>query len=234
MFLFSSSSKLLSTLWLAAAAVSGQATTADVHDSSFDQHLEKFDLLSYHAAEEYEKRLAVFEKNLESIDQHNFKQGSWSQGVNQFTSFLPEEVPMGYVKSHGGSRLAEPATSTSRSRLTEPTTSTSRRLLTDTDFEAIVKGGTVPVNDLPKSVDWSTKGTPIKNQYYCGSCWAFASTAVIESHVAIATGTYVFTNANSPRLSHRSLLLTQSWMAEPSTQAVLLVRTAARELHHQS
>jgi len=46
------------------------------------------------------------------------------------------------------------------------------------------------VKDLPATVDWRTSGvaTAVKDQGYCGSCWAFASTAVIESHVALNTG----------------------------------------------
>lgn len=44
----------------------------------------------------------------------------------------------------------------------------------------------------PSSFDWrdskATVTTPVKNQGGCGSCWAFGSTAVLESHYAIATG----------------------------------------------
>ncbi len=46
------------------------------------------------------------------------------------------------------------------------------------------------VSDLPQEVDWRTAGvvSAVKDQGFCGSCWAFSATATIESHVAIATG----------------------------------------------
>ncbi len=42
---------------------------------------------------------------------------------------------------------------------------------------------------LPEQVDWRDAQvvSAVKDQGRCGSCWAFASTAVIESHVAINT-----------------------------------------------
>jgi len=43
---------------------------------------------------------------------------------------------------------------------------------------------------MPDSIDWEVLGkvTPPKSQAKCGSCWAFATAAAIESRRAIATG----------------------------------------------
>ena len=48
----------------------------------------------------------------------------------------------------------------------------------------------VDIEDLPTEVDWRTAGvvSPVKNQGSCGSCWAFATTATVESHIALETG----------------------------------------------
>ena len=46
------------------------------------------------------------------------------------------------------------------------------------------------VSNLPTEVDWDKEGKVnlAPSQGGCGSCWTFASTAAIESHLAIVTG----------------------------------------------
>jgi C1A family cysteine protease len=42
---------------------------------------------------------------------------------------------------------------------------------------------------LPAYVDWRSWVTGVRNQQSCGSCWAFATTAALESHLLIQGGT---------------------------------------------
>jgi len=38
---------------------------------------------------------------------------------------------------------------------------------------------------LPVAFDWKRNLTPVKNQGVCASCWAFASTTVMEAYISI-------------------------------------------------
>jgi cathepsin L len=46
------------------------------------------------------------------------------------------------------------------------------------------------LKQLPKSIDWRTKGyvNPIKDQGGCGSCWAFSAISSLESQYFKKTG----------------------------------------------
>mmetsp|Transcript_11363 Transcript_11363/g.21694 ORF Transcript_11363/g.21694 Transcript_11363/m.21694 type:complete len:430 (+) Transcript_11363:54-1343(+) len=154
----------------------------DEEPYTFEQYLEEYDK-NYADPEDYTTRRAVFYQNLDAIQKHNHRQkggNDYTLAVNQFTDLLPEQVPMGYVKS------LHPLMSVSDK---DDSTAMSRRLVKGHELESFLT--TKPVSDLPKHVDWREKGitTPVKSQHQCGSCWAFASTAVIESHVAKNSGT---------------------------------------------
>merc|ERR1712079_988891 len=61
----------------------------------------------------------------------------------------------------------------------------------------------VKVEDLPASVDWRDKGaiSAVKDQGYCGSCWAFATVESIESYVQIASGNSVVEELSAQQMN---------------------------------
>ena len=160
---------------------------------SFDAFVVKYNK-QYDNQDEYNRRQRIFNDNLSTILRHNANigtgksQANWKMGINRFADHLPDEIPLGLDKwtLHNGKMDANhvdasvPAGASARPNPADgeeedsPSSSARAALLAS----------------LPESVDWRGKGvtTPVKNQGHCGSCWAFASTAALESHVALRTG----------------------------------------------
>lgn len=177
--------QLLAATLLAGIVAPGSATISLRTESySFDDFLREFGK-KYDSEEEYLRRKHIFHRNWMTIQNHNQQNDhNYTLGINHFADLFEEELPMGLDKSLHPAYGA-PASSTSaekRSLRSELSRLTTRSAPFDMDFD---------VSDLPKSVDWRMQPsvtTAVKNQGGCGSCWAFAATAALESHIAIQTG----------------------------------------------
>jgi len=188
--------RLRHVLLLAAAAAAAATPTAPrAHqlDASytFEEYLAHFDK-AYDDPDEYGRRSAAFAENLARILRHNAGRMTaagnvvrgYVMGVNRFTDAEAAELPMGYDKA------LHPAWS---SQLVGGASSTERLLgaLDTASYSEPPEFEMEEVGELPESVDWAADGKvnpTVPNQDFCGSCWTFAATAAIESHLAIAHG----------------------------------------------
>jgi len=139
--------------------------TAEVK-AQFDDFIAKYNK-KYADAQEYQTRLANFNRNLLRLEHQQRKGVSWNVGVTQFFDLSPSE----FAQWTGGRKYPAAALATS----------------------CLAHGVTSPAIDssaIPTSFDWRTHSppvvNPIKNQGQCGSCWAFSTITVIESAYAIA------------------------------------------------
>eukprot|EP01035_Chromulina_nebulosa_P021230 gene21230-27505_t len=113
-------------------------------------------------------RKNLFTIELERVKAHNAKNLSWKEGINKFSYLTKDEKKAFFGRSKGVAKHHAPK---------------NRK-----EFDYVSLGK--PVSSLPTSADWRESGivSVVKDQGYCGSCWAFAATAVLESHVAKETG----------------------------------------------
>ncbi|XP_062190209.1 ervatamin-B-like [Phragmites australis] len=171
---------LLCACLLAGAALGGRVDVGDMLMMDRFRTWQAEHNRMYATATERLRRFEVYRRNVEYIEATNRRGGlSYELGENQFTDLTSDEFRAMYTMSPGQVVAVREAM---------------QQLIT-TRAGPVGEGRNSNYSDdyvvqVPDSVDWRTKGavTPVKNQYTCGSCWAFSTVASIEGLHKINTG----------------------------------------------
>jgi C1A family cysteine protease len=116
----------------------------------------------YNTIAEYFLRFNVFKKNLKRFAQNK---ASYKMGINKFTDLTPTEFRKTYLNLD-------------------------MKLLNKINYKKIFVNSK---NDAPESWNWMDQKVlgPVKDQGFCGSCWAFSTIGNIEALNTIKTGELV-------------------------------------------
>ncbi len=152
--------------FLALLAIVANATQDLQYENyTFEKFLQEFNLK--YSPSEMATRRTLFENELQRVRAHNSKNASWKEGMNKFSAMTASEKKAINGRNKRSAKVPLP---------------NAQPLPADFVVEDVER--------LPRSVDWRKEGivNVVKDQGHCGSCWSFASTSVIESHVAKQTG----------------------------------------------
>ncbi|KAL7531185.1 hypothetical protein ACHAWF_003665 [Thalassiosira exigua] len=178
-------------------ALSSSFPTSELH-SAFERWKASFDRV-YDTDREHATRKLIWLGNHALIEEHNGKTSpreSYEMGHNDFSDLTRDEfLRRNYLGEHSpGVRKSKGFVDGSGAW---PAAAEGRKLLRDeaeadaTDAaSADDKADEATVADVPDSKDWREDGavTKVKNQWFCGSCWAFSAVGAIEGARYLETG----------------------------------------------
>lgn len=145
---------------------------------SFPQFIARFDRGYKLGSEEYTKREAIFNRNVEAIKSQNCLDEGWTSDVNHLTDWTDSELMQ--LRGYKGQKRAQ-----NHAR---------------TELRAFKSADEV-VDDwrqsLPETVDWGnlTSIQEDRDQGSCGSCWAYAAETVLRAHAEIHNRAHKFSVA---------------------------------------
>jgi len=149
---------MIQLLILVVAVFGRRELTEYEYKNAFSSFLEKFD--KNYTRHEMLERYDVFKTNLDTINEHNAKNLSWTMGVNQFADWTPMEFKAWVKRGNGGGFIDMKQEKKYPEELSTPNC---------------------------ESIDHVELGhvTDVKNQGNCGSCWSFSTTGAIEGAWAV-------------------------------------------------
>lgn len=143
-----------------------QSTTVS---GDFDRFVKQFHPRMVKNSAEWNERKSLFEASLTEIAAHNSQKGnSYKIGLNKFSA----------------STAAEKKVVLGRRYDLEVAHGTPKNLKSELAFEM------KPISELPSHIDWREKGlgSAVKDQGHCGSCFAFAASAMLEDYLYLSSG----------------------------------------------